>query len=81
MSFREGQPGTKLQGAELAKAIHGYDRKLGYPFAWYFIMLRRKTANFDLAEAVLRDQMGVYDYLPAKCLKVIREWEKRTYAV
>jgi hypothetical protein len=54
---------------------------LGYPFAWYFIMLSRKTANFDLAEAVLRDQMGVYDHLPAKDLEVIREWEKRTYAV
>ena len=74
-------PGEKLQGTELAHAIHGYDRKLGYPFAWYFIMLSQKKTNHALAEAVLRDQIGAYDYLPVKDLKVIREWEKRPYGI
>lgn len=74
-------PGASLQGEELAKAIHAYDRDLGYPFAWYFIMLSRKAANFALAEAVLRDQMGAYDYLPARDLKVLRQWEARPYGV
>lgn len=74
-------PGSSLQGAALANAIHAYDRSLGYPFAWYFIMLSRKAANYTLAEAVLRDQMGAYDYLPARDLRVLRLWEARPYGV
>lgn len=70
-----------LHGAELANAIHGYDRKLGYPFAWYFILLTRKAANYALAEAVLRDQDGEYDYLPKRDLKVLQAWERQPYGV
>ncbi|MEJ2423591.1 MAG: hypothetical protein P8101_03885 [Candidatus Thiodiazotropha sp.] len=73
--------GELLQGADLANAIHAYDRQIGYPFAWFFIMLSRKAANFRLAEAVLKDQMEAYDYLPARDLKVLRSWEERPYAV
>jgi len=73
--------GEKLQGSELANSIHAYDRKLGYPFAWYFNLLRRKSENYELAKAVLRDQMGVYDYLPARDVKVLRNWEERPYSV
>lgn len=73
-------PGESL-GADLANAIHSYDRQLGYPFAWYFIMLSSKASNYKLAEAVLKDQMGAYDYLPASDLKVLRQWEERPYGV
>jgi hypothetical protein len=73
--------GDRLHGVGLANAIHGYDRQVGYPFAWYFHMLGSKAENYSLAEAVLRDQMGAYDYLPARDLKVLREWEKRPYGV
>lgn len=74
-------PGDTLHGAQLANAIHGYDRQVGYPFAWFFNMLGSKAENYSLAQAVLRDQMGAYDYLPARDLKVLREWEKRPYGV
>ncbi len=74
-------PEEPPHGAELANAIHGYDRVVGYPFAWYFNMLSSKSKNFTLAEAVLKDQMGAYDYLPAKDLKVLRQWEERPYGV
>jgi hypothetical protein len=70
-----------LHGAELAKAIHAFDRKVGYPFAWYFLMLKRKGVPTEVAEAVLRDQMEAYAYLPARDLKILREWEKRPYSV
>ncbi len=70
-----------LHGASLANAIHGYDRQVGYPFAWFFNMLASKAENYSLAQAVLRDQMGAYDYLPVRDLKVLREWEKRPYGV
>ena len=73
--------GGSLSGSELANAIHGYDRQLGFPFAWFFIMLSRRSANYALADAVLRDQIGAYDYLPSRDLKVLRQWEERPYAV
>ena len=74
-------PGEQLRGVGLAKAIHAYDRRIGYPFAWFFMMLSQKARNYALAEAVLADQMGAYAYLPARDLKVLREWERRPYAV
>jgi hypothetical protein len=74
-------PGESLYGSKLANEIHGYDRRLGYSFAWYFIMLSSRAANYGLAEAVLRDQMGAYDYLPPRDLKVLRGWEERPYGV
>lgn len=74
-------PGETLHGTELANAIHGYDRAMGYPFAWYFIMLSTRSANYELAKAVLRDQVGAYDYLPARDLKVLRSWAERPYSV
>jgi len=73
--------GARLQGAQLANAIHGYDRRVGYPFAWFFNMVCRHAENYTLAQAVLRDQMGAYDYLPARDLKVLRQWEARPYGV
>lgn len=74
-------PGDTLHGSELAKAIHVYDRRLGYSFAWFFIMVSTRSENYELAKAVLRDQAGVYDYLPARDLKVLRGWEERPYSV
>lgn len=74
-------PGERIHGGELASAIHSYDRALGYPFAWFFIMLSQKSNNDALAHAVLRDQMGAYDYLPARDLKVLRVWATKPYGV
>lgn len=74
-------PGTQLMGAELANAIHDYDRELGYPFAWYFIMLSTQSTNYELAKAVLRDQMDVFDYLPGRDVDVLRSWAERPYGV
>ncbi len=74
-------PGESLHGTELSTAIHNYDHQLGYPFAWYFTMLSNKSSNYELAQAVLRDQMGAYEYLPAKDLKILRQWEERPYGI
>lgn len=73
--------GQDTRGAALANAIHSYDRQLGYLFAWYFMMLGQKAGNLALANAVLADQMGAYEYLPKRDLKVLREWESRPYGV
>jgi hypothetical protein len=74
-------PAEILRGTELSNAIHSYDRQLEYPFAWFFIMLSAQSSNYQLAQAVLEDQLGVYEYLPAKDLKILRQWEERPYAI
>jgi hypothetical protein len=72
---------SRSYGSGLANAIHGYDRQVGYPFAWFFNLLSSKSDNYQLAEAVLKDQMGAFDYLPPKDLKVLRAWEANPYGV
>ncbi len=71
--------GEVARGAKLANSIHGFDRVLGYPFAWYFHMLTDPKVSHKLAEAVHGDLMGAYDYLPARDIKVLRDWYAAPY--
>ena len=73
--------GEVARGAQLANQIHGFDRALGYPFAWYFHMLTDPKVSHRLAEAVHADLMGAYDYLPVRDLKVLRDWYAEPYGV
>lgn len=72
---------TSLHGAELANLIHSYDRAHGYPFAWFFSLISSKGSNYWLADTVLKDQLGAYDYLAARDLKVLRSWDAKPYSV
>jgi hypothetical protein len=71
--------GEVARGARLANQIHGFDRVLGYPFAWYFHMLTSSKVSHKLAEAVHGDLMGAYDYLPVKDIKILRDWYASPY--
>ena len=73
--------GEVARGARLANQIHGFDREAGYPFAWYFHMLTSRAVSHKLAEAVHADLMGAYDYLPARDLKVLRDWYREPYGL
>ena len=73
--------GAVARGARLANQIHGFDREAGYPFAWYFHMLTSRAVSHKLAEAVHADLMGAYDYLPARDLKVLRDWYREPYGI
>jgi hypothetical protein len=68
-------------GAELSTAIQRYDNVMGYHFSWFFMMLSSQSDNFVLADAVLRDQSGEYDYIPVKDLKVLTDWATDPYSV
>lgn len=70
-----------LRGVELARLIHAFDHLVGYPMAWYFFMLSRPEVPYQLADAIHRDLMGAYDYLPARDLKIIKDWSAKPYAV
>ena len=69
------------RGAELAKQIHQFDRQAGYPMAWYFFMLTQKRVSARVAEAILSDLMGAYDYLPQRDLAVLRQWADLPYHI
>ncbi|NVK18818.1 MAG: hypothetical protein HWE30_08995 [Methylocystaceae bacterium] len=62
------------QGQPLGRAIHDFDRAVGYPMAWYFFMLTSKKSFHKLAEMVHDDLMGAYAYLPARDLKILKGW-------
>jgi hypothetical protein len=69
------------RGSKLANMIHGFDRDIGYPMAWYFYMLTHSNVPYQLVEAIHSDQMGAYDYLPPKDLKVLIDWYNKPYSV
>lgn len=69
------------RGSVLANLIHAFDRRCGYHFAWYFHMLTRRRVSYQLAESVHSDLMGAFDYLPAKDIRVLRDWYDEPYSV
>lgn len=68
-------------GSKLANMIHGFDRDMGYPMAWYFYMLTHSNVTYQLVEAIHDDQMGAYDYLPPKDLAVLIDWYNQPYSI
>jgi hypothetical protein len=68
-------------GAQLATAIQRYDNAMGYHFSWFFMMLSSQSDNFVIADAVLRDQSGSYDYIPLRDLQVLTDWGSDPYSV
>ena len=73
--------GAVARGAKLANQIHGFDREAGYAFAWYFHMLTSREVSHKLAESVHADLMGAYAYLPARDLKILRDWYREPYGI
>lgn len=69
------------RGSRLAQLIHGFDRDIGYPMAWYFYMLSHSEVPHQLAEAIHKDSMGAYDYLPAMDLKILNDWYVKPYGI
>jgi len=72
---------TEHRGSELARLVHGFDHTIGYPMAWYFFMLSHSEVPHQLAEAIHKDLMGAYDYLPARDLKVLKDWSEKPYGI
>lgn len=68
-------------GSKLANMIHGFDRDMGYPMAWYFYMLTHSNVPYQLVQAIHDDQMGAYDYLPQKDLAVLKDWYNKPYSI
>ncbi|WP_319529239.1 hypothetical protein [uncultured Cohaesibacter sp.] len=69
-----------LEGADLSNFLQDYDRKLGFPMAWYFSMLINKKIWPQIAMKVYAEHEGKYSYMPEKDLAVIEHWIRYPYS-
>ncbi|HET9701508.1 MAG TPA: hypothetical protein VFP70_11355 [Burkholderiales bacterium] len=78
----EPAPLEALEGARrlaLHDALRAFDRRLGYPFAWYFHMLTTKAVPFWVARQVMDDAREGYACLPERDLAVVHGWLRESY--
>ena len=69
------------KGSTLSNILGRFDRQAGYPFAWFFYMLKGKLVTTHSAESVYRDISGDFAYLPERDAAVIRDWIASPYNV
>lgn len=69
------------KGSALSQLLGRFDRQVGYPFAWYFYMLKGKLVSSHSADAVYRDLSGDFAYLPQRDEAVLRDWIASPYNV
>jgi hypothetical protein len=78
VSRLESPEGKK--GKALATLIGRFDSQAGYPFAWFFHMLKGLVSP-HVGEAVYRDISKDYAYLPERDVKVLKNWIKSPYCL
>ncbi len=69
------------KGSVLSNVLNRFDRQAGYPFAWFFYMLKGKLVSTHSAESVYRDISGDFAYLPKRDEAVLRDWIASPYNV
>ncbi|MFT3850400.1 MAG: hypothetical protein QM739_17505 [Propionivibrio sp.] len=68
------------RGMVLYEALQQFDRRLGYPMAWFFHMLTTKSVPHTVANAVVDDVQAGFSYLPERDVKIIKDWLHRPFA-
>ena len=68
-------------GNALNTLLTRFDRQAGYPFAWFFYMVKGKLVSPHSGEAVYHDINGDFAYLPQRDESVLREWIASPYNV
>ncbi|MGD7036832.1 hypothetical protein [Methylotuvimicrobium buryatense] len=71
-----GKKGNTLNGL-----LTRFDRQAGYPFAWFFYMVKGKLVSPYCAQAVFQDISGDFAYLPQRDEAVLRDWVADPYQV
>ncbi len=66
-------------GDNLNNLLNRFDRQAGYPFAWFFYMVKGKLVSPHNAEAVYKDITGDFAYLPKRDEAVLRDWISSPY--
>jgi len=66
------------KGKALSTLISRFDGQAGYPFAWFFYMVKGQVSP-HVGESVHRDLMKDYAYLPERDTTVLRRWIAKPY--
>jgi hypothetical protein len=72
---------TGKKGSSLSNILSRFDRQVGYPFAWFFYMLKGKLVTTHSAESVYRDITGDFAYLPEKDAAILKDWIAQPYNI
>jgi hypothetical protein len=69
------------KGVSLHNMISRFDRQAGYPFAWFFYMIKGKLLTPQCGVAVYKDVSGDFSYLPERDIAVLKDWINTPYSV
>lgn len=69
------------KGAHLRSVLTHFDRRAGFPFAWFFYMAARRHVPPLLGEAVYRNLEGDFADLSHRDAAILREWIADPYFV
>ncbi|CAA9890088.1 conserved hypothetical protein [Candidatus Methylobacter favarea] len=69
------------KGVSLHNLLSRFDRQAGYPFAWFFYMVKGKLVTSHSGVAVFKDVSGDFSYLPERDIAVLKDWVNSPYSV
>ncbi|MDD5273435.1 MAG: hypothetical protein PHU14_12030 [Methylovulum sp.] len=69
------------KGVALHNMLTRFDRQAGYPFAWFFYMVKGKLVSPHCGVAVFKDLSGDFSYLPERDVHVLKDWINAPYNV
>ena len=69
------------KGSALGNILTRFDRQVGYPFAWFFYMLKGHSVSTYSAESVYRDIANDFAYLPQRDEAILRDWIAQPYNI
>jgi hypothetical protein len=69
------------KGTSLHNLLTRFDRQAGYPFAWFFYMVKGRWVTPNSGLAVFKDISGDFSYLPERDVAVLKDWVNTPYSV
>ncbi len=69
------------KGTTLYNLLTRFDRQVGYPFAWFFYMVKGKLVSPHTGIAVFKDISGDFSYLPERDIAILTDWVNTPYSV
>ncbi len=69
------------KGTALYNVLSRFDRQVGYPFAWFFYMVKGKLVSSESGATVFKDISKDFAYLPDRDAAVLKNWANSPYSV
>lgn len=69
------------KGTALYNVLSRFDRQAGYPFAWFFYMVKGNLVSPENGAAVFKDISKDFAYLPDRDAAVLKKWANTPYHV